>query len=168
MDYFKLCADLTNLLSCNPNVTCKVGELLARFASEGNLTCHCLRGLNKFPLICLLLSESFRVQAGSSKIIPALLPFLSSSEMFTRLQILRAIGNLCIDNGNVMGNLCVVIVMSSSSDENRETVLLAGGCPGLAEQIGRCSNSSCEEYTNDRFKCVTCGCILNLATDNGE
>ena len=47
-----------------------------------------------------MLLESFRVQAGKSGLLPALVSFLSSPEVSTRLQVLRAIGNLCIDNGN--------------------------------------------------------------------
>ena len=54
------------------------------------------------------------------------------------------------------------------SDDNREIVLSNKGCQTLAEQIDKCSNISCEEFSNDRFKCVSCGCILNVAADNGE
>ena len=44
--------------------------------------------------------EQFRIQAGKGDVLPAVIPYLSSPDINTRLQILRAIGNLCIDNGN--------------------------------------------------------------------
>lgn len=37
VDSSKLCADLVNFISRNPSAACKVGELLARFGSEGIL-----------------------------------------------------------------------------------------------------------------------------------
>lgn len=53
------------------------------------------------------------------------------------------------------------------SDSNREVVMEAGDCQTLTEQIRRCHDPSSEEFNNDRFKCVACGCILNVAADNG-
>lgn len=58
--------------------------------------------------------ESFRVQAGESGLLPALIPFLHSSEVSTRLQVLRAIGNLCIDNGNYTFE-CIVLYVGPSA-----------------------------------------------------
>lgn len=43
--------------------------------------------------------ESFRDEAGKTEILSTILPFLLSPDMATRLQIFRAVGNLCIDNG---------------------------------------------------------------------
>ena len=47
-------------------------------------------------------------------------------------------------------------------------VLNGGGCATLLGQINRCRNSCNEEFSNDRYKCIVCGCVLNLATDNGK
>lgn len=62
----------------------------------------------------------------------------------------------------------LIIIIWLISDDNREVVLSAGGCQTLAEQIDKCSDTSSEEFSSDRYKCVACGCILNLAADNGE
>lgn len=53
-------------------------------------------------------------------------------------------------------------------DQNRESVLALGGIRTLTEQISLCSKLSSEESKNDRYKCVVCGCALNLAIDNGK
>ena len=53
-------------------------------------------------------------------------------------------------------------------DANRESILVAGGCQVLVDQIARCSDPGEDIYTNERYKCIICGCVLNLATNNGK
>ena len=52
-------------------------------------------------------------------------------------------------------------------DSNRELVLCNGGCPRLIDQLSRCLDKSVEDGRSDRIKCITCGCILNMANSNG-
>jgi hypothetical protein len=54
------------------------------------------------------------------------------------------------------------------ADDNREVVFSAGGCHALMEQLDKCSDPSCEAFSNTRFKCVVCGCLQNVAAENGE
>ena len=60
-----------------------------------------------------------------------------------------------------------VMIFPWYSDHNREAVLSSGGCKLLFEQLSRCLDDSSEDGQSDRIKCITCGCILNLANDNG-
>ena len=52
-------------------------------------------------------------------------------------------------------------------DSNRELVLCSGGCPRLIDQLSRCLDKSAEDGQSDRIKCISCGCILNVANSNG-
>ncbi len=61
--------------------------------------------------------------------------------------------------------LSVLILIS---DANREAVLVSGGCPYLIAQLTRCSDVSTADSQSVRVKRVTCGCVLNLANDNGN
>lgn len=115
---------------------------------------------------CLCTLETFREQARENGVLSALLPFLSSTDSHTQLQVLRAIGNLCIDNGIVLYTLLFGLISHVFyPDNNRETVLAAGGCQTLIQLIKKCSNDEC---INERYKSVVCGCVLNLVVDNGE
>ena len=54
------------------------------------------------------------------------------------------------------------------SDSNRGIVLEADGCQGLVAQMSKCCDPNAEEFANERFKCVVCGCTVNVAADNGK
>ena len=47
-------------------------------------------------------------------------------------------------------------------------MLAAGGCQTLIQLVKKCSDSSNEECSSERYKSVVCGCVLNLVVDNGE
>ena len=64
--------------------------------------------------------------------------------------------------------LFVYLLVFMQIDLNRVSLLEAGICPFLAKQIVNCSESSREESTNDQYKSVVCGCVLNLAADNSK
>lgn len=108
------------------------------------------------------------------------MPLLNYNVVGVRLQAMRAVGNLCIDHGKGMHSdivvfviWCVYMMMNNGwlnciSDHNREVVLSTGGCPLLIDQLSRCLDNTGEDGQSDRIKCVTCGCILNIANDNGQ
>jgi len=50
---------------------------------------------------------------------------------------------------------------------NRAQVLESGGCPLLVDIVRHCSSLAAEEV-GERLKYVTCGCLLNVANQNGE
>jgi len=52
-------------------------------------------------------------------------------------------------------------------DVNREMVLANGGCELLTELVSKCCDPTTEDFNHERYKCVVCGCILNLSADNG-
>ncbi|XP_064392703.1 rap1 GTPase-GDP dissociation stimulator 1-like [Halichondria panicea] len=91
----------------------------------------------------------FRSVAETCTVFPSIVPLLSSDQSDVRLQAMRAVGNLCIDH-----------------DSNREAVLVTGGCPFLIAQLTRCADTTTADSQSVKVKCVTCGCILNLANDN--
>lgn len=47
-------------------------------------------------------------------------------------------------------------------------VLKAGGCHRIIEMIQGCLDPNSQETGIERYRCVLCGCILNLANDNGK
>lgn len=53
------------------------------------------------------------------------------------------------------------------SDSNREAILRLGGCELLIDELSRCTDNTAEDMKSDRIKCIVCGCILNVANDNG-
>ena len=101
-------------------------------------------------------------------------PLLASDSKETRLHAMRAIGNLCFDHG-IYAIYChwkcscksSTMRLLLHSDDNRELVLSSGGCPLLVNQLMSCSSLPTEEEF-DRLKCVTCGCLLNVANGNGK
>lgn len=46
-------------------------------------------------------------------------------------------------------------------------MLESGGCPLLVDIVRHCSSLAAEEV-GERLKYVTCGCLLNVANQNGE
>ena len=64
--------------------------------------------------------------------------------------------------------ICKVIVFFYlCSDPSREIVLSSGGCALLIDQLSKCVDNTTEDGQSDRIKCITCGCILNVANSNG-
>ena len=62
----------------------------------------------------------------------------------------------------------VIEIPSLCLDLNRVSFLENGICEFLAHQIAYCSDHSKEESSNAKYKSVVCGCVLNLAADNGK
>ena len=55
----------------------------------------------------------------------------------------------------------------STADDNRFQVLDSGGCPLIVEVARQWSSLEAGEG-GERPKCVACGCLLNVANQNGE
>ena len=114
--------------------------------------------------------------AVSQNVVPRLTPLLAATPTATptttHLQTLRAIGNLCFDHGqfSVMNTiLCLEpkCPPPHPPDANRGQVLSSGGCPLLVGLLASCCSLP-TDGGHERLKCVTCGCILNVANQNGE
>ncbi len=52
-------------------------------------------------------------------------------------------------------------------DANREQVLACGGCPLLVDLLALCPSLPAHQE-NVRLKAVACGCLLNVANQNGR
>ena len=126
-----------------------------------------------WPVQCdsLIVAETFRsAAADDGSLVASLTPLLKIEDSIdVQLQVLRALGNLCHEEGK--SDLAASHTSSCQFhfllDRCREQLWKAGGCPLLAGVLERCTSLpvSVEYY---RYKTVTSGCILNACHDNGE